>query len=164
MSVRLVGAPIARPAHLPAGVVVVVAVWLFVASDRRYRHAEGRVRVVPALHLLLLALGRTYRRQRAVHINEEPDWVAKITVCMPQSPTAGVASASARSHQFQVHRRLQRPKTNPAQIRNARAMELRGNAACGEFHLRRLTAGTRPHLFPKGRQAGRPPHAPRPRL
>lgn len=54
--VRLVGAPIARPAHLPAAVVVAVALWLFVASDRRYRHAEGRVRVVPALHLLLLAV------------------------------------------------------------------------------------------------------------
>lgn len=53
--VRLLGAPITRPAHVPAAVVVALAVWLFVASDRRYRRAEDRVRVVPALHLLLLA-------------------------------------------------------------------------------------------------------------
>lgn len=53
--VRLVGAPVVRVAHAPAALSVAVALWLLVASDRRYRHAEHRVRVVPAGHLLALA-------------------------------------------------------------------------------------------------------------
>lgn len=52
--VRLLGPPVARPVHVPAAAVGVAALWLLVASDRRYRNAEGRIRVVPAAHLLVL--------------------------------------------------------------------------------------------------------------
>lgn len=53
--VRLVGPPLARPVHLPAVLVLGVVLWLFVASDRRYRDATGRVRAVPVVHLCALA-------------------------------------------------------------------------------------------------------------
>lgn len=53
---RLVGPPLTRAAHLPALAVLVVAGWLFVASDRRYRHDERRTQAVPAGQLLVLTV------------------------------------------------------------------------------------------------------------
>lgn len=53
--VRAFGPPVGRPVHLPAVVAALVVLWLFVATDRRYRDAGRRERVVPGRHLLAIA-------------------------------------------------------------------------------------------------------------
>lgn len=53
--VRVVGPPLARPAHLPAAGGMGVALWLFVATDVRYRRAPARVTAPAHLGLLTAA-------------------------------------------------------------------------------------------------------------
>lgn len=54
--VRVVGAPWNRPVHLPAGAALVVTLWLFVASDLRYRRGARGGPVTSPVHLGLVAV------------------------------------------------------------------------------------------------------------
>lgn len=53
--VRVLGAPLARSAHVPAVTVLVVALWLFLASDLRYRRGPRGGPVTSPLHVGALA-------------------------------------------------------------------------------------------------------------